>query len=221
MARPCRWPHDPEGCGTTKGGRCDPHCCHGSPRCRISKKRWRVTPPFFFWGGGRGSVCQVWRRMRDTSEKNQKRYFNAFLSLRYNVKNRVTWFHVCHQEKGGKNLVAGHSNAPDSSGSDSSEASIVDEVNSHALAMVTKKPLFDDYGCWKRYEISPKNPPSLLRIWRSSRFEKSRIEEIGIQGLFGLGYCGFLQHFLYTRLWPLILQVCLVLPAHARRCQTL
>jgi len=25
-------------------------------------------------------------------------------------------------------------------------------------------------------------------------------------GLFGLGYCGFLQHFLYTRLWPLILQ---------------
>lgn len=25
-------------------------------------------------------------------------------------------------------------------------------------------------------------------------------------GLFGLGYAGFLQHFLYTRLWPLILQ---------------
>ena len=28
-----------------------------------------------------------------------------------------------------------------------------------------------------------------------------------IQGLFGLGYAGFAQHFLYTRLWPFILQV--------------
>jgi hypothetical protein len=28
-----------------------------------------------------------------------------------------------------------------------------------------------------------------------------------LTGLFGLGYAGFLQHFLYTRLWPLILQV--------------